>query len=537
MDLQSYLLAEVQRRNCREREDGLSKIITSNARLLKSVLELKKQCRELESTEDTLRLENVTLRQKTSLSGASEEQLQQHIKVQEELTGLLRERGEKNQEIIDLKNKIQDYEKQLSIKEAAILGKDNEVSAAQAKVEQLEGRVEELSATNQMLKDEQQALQLEYICMSDKYKVTEQQYNDLIERWLERTQQDADQQNKEMEEFQRQKQNKIQKQIKEAMKAEPKVLVKMPQASYYSTASVPTKVLYSFEAHDGEINDIKWSPSGRVFATAGVDRKVKIWEVSANQRCQKRGTLAGSNGGVMSIEFDSEPENSLLAGSNDFACHIWNINDQRHRHALTGHSGRVFCAKFMENAGMVVSGSHDRTLKQWDLRERACVRTMFAGSSCNALVTVGSLVVSGHFDKKVRFWDKRTDSQSNEITLQAKVTSLELATDRNRLLCSTREPSLKIIDIRMNQVVSTFMASSFNIGADYAKATFSPDMEYVCCGSSDGSIYIWNVNKGRVEKVLEKEHTHTVIACSWHPAGNYLISCDNKKKVVLWSDF
>ena len=34
----------------------------------------------------------------------------------------------------------------------------------------------------------------------------------------------------------------------------------------------------------------------------------------------------------------------------------------------------------------------------------------------------------------------------------------------------------------------------------------SPDAEYVCCGSSDGSIFIWNVNKNKVEKVLEKEH-------------------------------
>lgn len=33
------------------------------------------------------------------------------------------------------------------------------------------------------------------------------------------------------------------------------------------------------EAHSGEVNAIKWSPSGRVFATAGDDRKVKIWEV------------------------------------------------------------------------------------------------------------------------------------------------------------------------------------------------------------------------------------------------------------------
>ena len=50
-----------------------------------------------------------------------------------------------------------------------------------------------------------------------------------------------------------------------------------------------------------------------------------------------------------------------------------------------------------------------------------------------------------------------------------------------------------------------FRASSFNVGADYTKATFSPDAEYVACGSSDGSVFIWNVAKNKVEQVL-KEH-------------------------------
>lgn len=55
------------------------------------------------------------------------------------------------------------------------------------------------------------------------------------------------------------------------------------------------------------------------------------------------------------------------------------------------------------------------------------VRTLFAGSTCNAVVTIGSLAISGHFDKKLRFWDKRADAPSNEITLQSKITSLDLA--------------------------------------------------------------------------------------------------------------
>ena len=42
------------------------------------------------------------------------------------------------------------------------------------------------------------------------------------------------------------------------------------------------------------------------------------------------------------------------------------------QHTLTGHSARVLSAKFLGDPGKVVTGSHDRTLKVWDLQSRAC---------------------------------------------------------------------------------------------------------------------------------------------------------------------
>ena len=57
---------------------------------------------------------------------------------------------------------------------------------------------------------------------------------------------------------------------------------------------------------------------------------------------------------------------------------------------------------------------------------------MFAGSSCYAVVTYGSMIASGHFDKKIRFWDRRQDQPANEITLMGKITSMELANGQCR---------------------------------------------------------------------------------------------------------
>ncbi|EDV19914.1 uncharacterized protein TRIADDRAFT_32827, partial [Trichoplax adhaerens] len=290
------------------------------------------------------------------------------------------------------------------------------------------------------------------------------------------------------------------------------------------------------DAHEGEVFAVKFSPSGSVFTTGGGDRVVKIWELQGAKASQ-RDVLRGSNGGTMAIEFDSQ-ERYILTASNDFAGRVWSVSDQRLRHTLTGHSNKVLAAKFLGETGRVVTGSNDRTLKVWDLKNRACIRTIFAGSSCNDLVTidgVGANIISGHYDKRIRFWDIRSESSCNEITLHGKVTSLSLSPDGTYLLSSSRDDMLKLIDLRMNQVTGTFCSDGFRLALDYCRACFSPDGQYVTCGSFDGTVFVWNTNSTRVEKTL-KEHTNPVIACTWHPQGTHIVSCDKLRRVIIWGD-
>ena len=128
--------------------------------------------------------------------------------------------------------------------------------------------------------------------------------------------------------------------------------------------TIPTKAHIKFEAHDGEIMSARWDYAGRYFATAGADRKIKIWEISKGISCELKSTLTGSNAAVMGIDFDTSGT-MILGSSNDFATRVWTIEDCRLRHTLTGHSGKVLSAKFLGDATRVVSGSHDRTLKVW----------------------------------------------------------------------------------------------------------------------------------------------------------------------------
>jgi len=411
--------------------------------------------------------------------------------------------------------------------------------------------ISELESTNQMLKDEHQALQMLHSSLETKINKLQEDNMQLVERWMQEKAKVADQINFENEMVASLRQKKLQQQLQDA--ANEPIQIKatsyskspdrtgsfhLPVPAYVCITSVPDRARHTMDnAHDGEVSSLRFSISGKYFVSGGADRKVKVWEVGRGS-CTPHGTLMGCNQSVTCVRFDST-EKMILAASNDNACRIWGLHDQRLKHTLTGHTGKVLSAKFLgEDSSKIVSGSHDRTLKIWDLRSKACTKTIFAGSSCNDLLTAdvaGTTIISGHFDKKIRFWDVRQDQNINEIQLQGRVTSLDLSQDMNFLLAVTRDDALKLIDMRNNQIISTYRCEGFKVAFDYTRACFSPDAQFVMCGSYDGGVYVWNAKTNQLEKVL-REHKSAVVATAWHPNGTCMLSCDKNKHIVLWTD-
>ncbi|WAR28336.1 A16L1-like protein, partial [Mya arenaria] len=327
------------------------------------------------------------------------------------------------------------------------------------------------------LKDEHQALQMAFTSLEEKFRKLQSDNDELMARWLQQKMEQAEVLNHTDNYFYKRNWPRQLKKIgDENIRGIPQICL---------SASIPTKA------------------------------QCKL--------CSCKGMLTGSNAGITSLEYDLD-ESHILGASNDYACRLWSIADQRLRHTLTGHSGKVLSAKFLGENSKVVSGSHDRTLKIWDLHTKA-------------FTLHGTHIISGHFDKRVRFWDTKSDNTSNEIGLHGRITSLALSPDRTSLLVCTREDTLKVIDLRQNQTIffSIHSDDNFKVGYDWSRAVFSPDGTYACAGSSDGTLFIWNIARGKVEKTL-KEHTHSILACSWHPAGSYILSSEKQKKVVLWSD-
>ncbi|KJE90803.1 WD40 repeat-containing protein [Capsaspora owczarzaki ATCC 30864] len=264
------------------------------------------------------------------------------------------------------------------------------------------------------------------------------------------------------------------------------------------------------------------------------DKTVKIWDAKSGKSTL---TLSGAMQGIMCVSFNTK-DDLIVAGSNDNATRVWSSQTGRLRHTLTGHLSKIFATRFVGDSSKVISGSHDRTIKIWDLAKGYCIKTIFSFSSCNDVILgddSGTALVSGHVDNHIRFWDSRTGDCTSEITgiHTGQITSLAVSTDRRVVLSNSRDNTMKLIDVRMLQVVNTLFHDSYRPGVNWSKACFSPDGRYVAAANGDGSVLFWNLTTGKMEKTF-KEHPNNCNAVAWHPAGHQVISCDKDKNVVVY---
>uniref|UniRef100_A0ACB8FF05 Uncharacterized protein n=1 Tax=Sphaerodactylus townsendi TaxID=933632 RepID=A0ACB8FF05_9SAUR len=235
-------------------------------------------------------------------------------------------------------------------------------------------------------------------------------------------------------------------------------------------------------------------------ATGGTDRLIRLWSV-AGGHLEHTQTLEGATGGITNLDFDPSE-------------------------ILTGHADKVTAAVFRSTRHQAVTGSRDRTVKEWDLCKGACSRTISVLSYCNDLACCDTTIVSGHHDKTIRFWDTRAPSCTQVIPVGGRVTSLSVSHDQMHLLSCSRDNALKVIDLRTHNIQQEFRAEGFQCGSDWTKAVLSPDKSYALVGSADGTLFLWSMETGHLERSLTGVHVSAVNAVAWAPSGMYIGSVD-----------
>ncbi|XP_076172780.1 autophagy-related protein 16-1-like isoform X1 [Ptiloglossa arizonensis] len=338
------LISQLQERNRRETY-CFADLISLHNRLFENANTLRGENIQLTIANETLRR---TTTSGTLMPGVNAELDARLLKQAEELATLHKRKGEHTQQIVDLTNKLQEMTKEIQAKETS-LAESLELNASlRLEINNRLSREKELEGINQMLTDEYQALQLAFTSLEEKIRKIQEENRQLVERLIKYKTRDAEKVNEENENILNEsfsspsaflmhtiakfgkKQARMQKELEEAARDTQPVNLdrsSLKEGIAGLPTAVPTKVSVTFNAHDGEVYAVQWSPVERILATGGADRKVKLWTVTKGI-VESKGMLVGSNAGVMSVDFDSTGT-LILGASNDYASRVWTVNDLR----------------------------------------------------------------------------------------------------------------------------------------------------------------------------------------------------------------
>lgn len=146
------------------------------------------------------------------------------------------------------------------------------------------------------------------------------------------------------------------------------------------------------------------------------------------------------------------------------------------------------------------------------------------------------MICSVHLDSNIRLWDTRNPDRPTDVleSIHSKqVTSVSLAPDRKTVLTCSRDNTLKLVDLKMNQAIQTFQHPTFRTETNWTRACLSPDGSMAVAGSSNGSIFIWDVLNGELKSILEGKHQRAVNSVAWSVRGE-LCSCDRSGVITIW---
>lgn len=271
----------------------------------------------------------------------------------------------------------------------------------------------------------------------------------------------------------------------------------------------PGTMIREIRAHQDNITTLDFDAPFGTMVTAAMDDSVRVWDLNAG-RCI--GILDGHTASVRALQVE---DNILATGSMDATIRLWDLSKAHYDphgsqfgKAEDEDDGMAFenpddqpvdppsgsmadCPLFTLQAhvdeitalhfkgDILVSGSADKTLRQWDLEKGRCVQTldvMWAAAQASATLSTGE----GAWRQTSRAADVSADF----------VGALQVF--ESALACGTADGMVRLWDLRSGQVHRSL------VGHTGPVTCLQFDDVHLVTGSLDRSIRIWDLRTGSI---------------------------------------
>ncbi|SPO32765.1 probable CDC40 - Pre-mRNA splicing factor important for catalytic step II [Ustilago trichophora] len=284
---------------------------------------------------------------------------------------------------------------------------------------------------------------------------------------------------------------------------------------------------------------------GRTYMHVPTDVDVNLSGEAGEQECflpkSCIHTFRGHTKGISTLKLLPRSGHLLLSASHDSTVKLWDVyHEGKCLRTFMGHSAAVRDIAFSNDGRRFLSAGYDRQIKLWDTETGACLDSFTNGKTPYCLTfhpdqDKQHIFLSGMSDKKVLQWDMNTHAITQEyVSHLGPVNTITFVDANRRFVTTSDDKTMRGWDYDIPVVIKYIADPTMH---SMPAVSLSPNAKWIAAQSMDNQILTFAADgfKQNRKKVF-KGHNVAGFACQvgFSPDGKFLSSGDGEGNMCFW---
>jgi small GTP-binding protein len=322
------------------------------------------------------------------------------------------------------------------------------------------------------------------------------------------------------------------------------------------TCQSPSRPTYN-SGDEGE-NELKpydftawnFSPNKNFALSGRGDGRIQLWSVKTKQclhtwhRNEPELDLNNNDdldenyeGGVWNLGWSPDGK-FALSEYKDHSIQIWNIVTGRSVGLLIGHTQQINGITWSSDQNIVISSSHDGTIRFWDTRSMSCTKIIkqsdkggSSGSTINGIAISHNhkMILNGCDDNTLRLWNADTEKCIRILEGHTKpIRTVSFSYGQKYALSGGGDGAVRLWDVNSGRCLNIFLEHTSYVWT----IAWTCNDRLALSGGGDGKICVWDMQTG---KCLLVHEIHCFLRCvTWDENESHILAADQNGQIYRW---